>query len=83
MDQHRWQRIERLYHSALERDPEQRSSYLAQECRDDEDLRREVESLLKELVSSRMLPALSTAGRSRIRSAGELFSNTCLARAYI
>lgn len=48
MDQHRWQRIERLYHSALERDPEQRSSFLAQECRDDEDLRREVESLLKE-----------------------------------
>jgi len=48
MDQHRWQRIERLYHSALGRDPEQRNSYLAQECREDEDLRREVESLLEQ-----------------------------------
>jgi hypothetical protein len=48
MDQQRWQRIERLYHSALERDPKQRNSYLAQECPDDEALRREVEALLEQ-----------------------------------
>jgi eukaryotic-like serine/threonine-protein kinase len=65
MDQHRWQRIERLYHSALERDPEQRSSFLAQECRNDEDLRREVESLLKENSPAERLldrPAVERAG---------------------
>ena len=42
----RWQEIERLYHSALERRPEERQAYLASACRADENLRHEVESLL-------------------------------------
>src|ERR1051326_26155 len=42
----RWQEIEKLYHSALERSPEHRRSYLESACADDEALRREVESLL-------------------------------------
>ena len=41
----RWQEIERLYHFACERRPEERRSYL-ESATDDEALRREVESLL-------------------------------------
>jgi len=41
----RWQEIERLYNSALERRPEERAAYLNEICHD-ESLRKEVESLL-------------------------------------
>lgn len=44
----RWENIERLYHAALERDPATWSSYLDDACGPDEDLRREVETLLAE-----------------------------------
>ena len=42
----RWEEIERLYHSALERRVEDRQAYLERVCGDDEVLRCEVESLL-------------------------------------
>jgi predicted ATPase/serine/threonine protein kinase len=42
----RWQEIERIYHAAREMDKSAREGFLAQACRGDEDLRREVESLL-------------------------------------
>src|SRR4030088_1646947 len=42
----RWQKIERLYHSVLERRPEDRQAYLLSTCGADEVLRREVASLL-------------------------------------
>ena len=41
-----WQEIEKLYHSALERDPSQRQAFLRDACAGDEALRREVELLL-------------------------------------
>lgn len=41
----RWHEIERLYHSASERRPEERHAFLVS-ATDDEELRREVESLL-------------------------------------
>src|SRR6476659_7411242 len=47
MDQNRWQKIEQLYHSALERPLDQRQAFLAERCGDDEDLQREIESLLR------------------------------------
>ena len=72
MDQHRWQLIERLYHSALERDPEKRNSYLAGECRDDEDLRREVESLLGRQDS----PAEQLLDRPAVERAGSFLDET-------
>src|SRR3954447_18736140 len=72
MDQNRWQRIERLYHSALERDPAQRSSFLAQECRDDADLRREVESLLEQQSS----PAERFLDRPAVERAGSFLDET-------
>jgi eukaryotic-like serine/threonine-protein kinase len=42
----RWQRIEALFHSALERDSVSRAAFLDGACGQDGDLRREVESLL-------------------------------------
>src|SRR6185436_11506800 len=46
MEENRWRRIEELYHSALERAPELRSGFLAQECGSDPDLLRDVQTLL-------------------------------------
>jgi hypothetical protein len=42
----RWRQVERLYHSALEREGSSRDAFLREACRDDEELRREVASLL-------------------------------------
>ncbi|TAM84542.1 MAG: hypothetical protein EPN47_00010 [Acidobacteria bacterium] len=42
----RWLEIERIYHAALERGGSTRTEFLAKSCAGDEDLRREVESLL-------------------------------------
>jgi tRNA A-37 threonylcarbamoyl transferase component Bud32/WD40 repeat protein len=46
MTPERWQKIEQVFNAALEREPSQREAYLAQACRGDDDLRREVETLL-------------------------------------
>jgi serine/threonine protein kinase/Tol biopolymer transport system component len=46
MNPERWQRIEELYHTALERAESERAGFLEQACGGDEGLRREVESLL-------------------------------------
>ena len=45
MEPERWNRIERLYHAALECEPAGRTAFLTEACQDS-DLRREVESLL-------------------------------------
>jgi len=41
-----WDRVEQLFHSALERSPEARGSFLDEACGGDADLRRQVELLL-------------------------------------
>ena len=46
MTPERWQQIDRLFHSALERDAAQRDAFLIEACQGDESLRREVVSLL-------------------------------------
>jgi eukaryotic-like serine/threonine-protein kinase len=46
MNPERWRQIEQLYHSALKQDAARLDTFLAEACRDDADLRREVESLL-------------------------------------
>ena len=46
MKSERWEQVERIYHSALEREPSERAAFLQQACRGDEALRGEVESLL-------------------------------------
>ena len=42
----RWQEVERVYHAALERPPTRRDEFLTEACKNDSELRREVESLL-------------------------------------
>src|SRR6476661_9801819 len=46
MKPERWQQVEQLYHAALERNAEERSSFLHEACHGDIELRGEVESLL-------------------------------------
>lgn len=43
----RWQQIKEIVYRALQRELHERDSFLARECAGDEDLRKEVESLLK------------------------------------
>jgi eukaryotic-like serine/threonine-protein kinase len=46
-DKQRWRQVETLYHAALEHEPGARDAFLAQACAGDEELRREVEELLR------------------------------------
>ena len=46
MKPERWQQVEQLYHSTLEKAVGERAAFLADACAEDEGLRREVESLL-------------------------------------
>ena len=46
MNPERWQQIDQLFHSALERNGGERVAFLAQACLEDDRLRQEVESLL-------------------------------------
>jgi serine/threonine protein kinase/tetratricopeptide (TPR) repeat protein len=46
MTSERWRQVEALYHAASEKEPSQRSAFLDEACQGDEELRREVKSLL-------------------------------------
>jgi len=46
MEPERWHRVESLYHSALKIAAEDRAVFLKDKCKDDQELRNEVESLL-------------------------------------
>src|SRR6266852_3729265 len=52
MSPERWRQVDRLYHSALEREPGERAAFLAQACQGDEELRRELDELLGQDSSS-------------------------------
>jgi eukaryotic-like serine/threonine-protein kinase len=61
-----WRRVEDLYHRTLERDESRRAEFLKHSCGDDEELRREVESLLaQEKVAEHFIesPALELMGK--------------------
>jgi eukaryotic-like serine/threonine-protein kinase len=47
MDPDRWRRVAHLYEAVLERQPAERTAFLSETTGDDDDLRREVESLLE------------------------------------
>ncbi len=47
MDSERWQQIDQLFHSALERHSSERAVFLSQACAGDDSLRSEVESLIE------------------------------------
>ncbi len=46
MTSERWQDLDRLFHAALERPPEERAGFLAEACAGDEAVRSEVEALI-------------------------------------
>jgi Tol biopolymer transport system component len=67
MTAERWSQVERLYHSALEQEPGARDLFLTKACAGDEELRREVESLLDYETKTAILmdrPALEVAARA-------------------
>jgi eukaryotic-like serine/threonine-protein kinase len=62
-----WQQLDKLFHSALEREPAMRAAYLMEACGGDEALRSEVESLLaahEQADSFIEKPALEVEARS-------------------
>jgi serine/threonine protein kinase len=52
MEPERWQRVGELYHSALKLAPDERTVFLQNKCQEDEDLLKEVESLLSCVASA-------------------------------
>jgi serine/threonine protein kinase/tetratricopeptide (TPR) repeat protein len=70
MNPERWRQLEELFHAALEREPPQRASFVAEVCGSDDDLRHELESMLdhhgqaKSFVES---PAYEMAAESIIK----------------
>ena len=71
----RWPRIERLYVEALEQDPSAREAFLEAACEGDDELRREVRSLLRyESVADQFLgrPALVAAAQDLARDVPSL-----------
>ncbi len=77
----RWRRVQEVFAAATERGPEARAAYLDEACRDDPDLRTEVESLLSSLRAAATdflespaiegVPALSPAGQGGPRAVGK------------
>ena len=67
MNPERRRQIERTYHAALERPSREREAFLENECRDDEDLRREVQLLLNRAAAAESvldMPAATVAAHT-------------------
>jgi hypothetical protein len=74
MTPERWQKIEQLYHAALECEENQRAAYLKAACAGDGALRQEVESLLAQATNSFLEePALEAAAKMLSDNTGESF----------
>jgi serine/threonine protein kinase len=79
MEPERWQRIERLYHKALEQEPGRRAVYLREACGSDQLLLREVESLLVHEEQAQAFiaePALHLATRDLAHSSELIIGQT-------
>ncbi len=73
MEPELWSRVEDMFHRALELDQSRRAEFLQHACRDDEALRREVESLLVlDKPAERFIesPALELMGRLAANESG-------------
>src|SRR6266568_1233775 len=69
MERERWRQIEQIFHAALRIDESDRSEFVKRSCAEDENLHREVESLLAhhhEAGSFIETPAFAVAGASPI-----------------
>jgi serine/threonine protein kinase len=72
VENERWQKIEHIYHAALEKDPSDRAEFVKQACGGDESLAQEVLSLLaEEGLTDEFLkvPALQVAAKAIALSA--------------
>ncbi|MGD0222585.1 MAG: protein kinase [Terriglobia bacterium] len=75
MKPERWEQVAQLYSAALEREGSERAAFLREACGGDEDLRREVESLLAREGKDASLmesPALELAARQLARGQAEV-----------
>ena len=77
MTSDRWQRLEELYHEALARPAGERAAFLAEACKSDSGMRREVETLLAERGDSLDRPAWeyatgTVAGRAYLNASASL-----------
>ena len=62
MRPHEWARVEELFHAALVRAPAEREAFLREACAGDEELRREVQSLLAQEHEAERLMEKPAAG---------------------
>jgi tRNA A-37 threonylcarbamoyl transferase component Bud32 len=77
MESERWRQIESLYYTALERDSTERAAFLVEACAGDDELRREVESLLavhEEAEGFMAEPALEVAAQVIAEDQGRTMS---------
>ena len=79
MNPDRWRQIAEVYEAALEREPGERGAFVADACRDDADLHREVASLLAQddtplVIDQGMLAAAAAVleGTSRLEPGARL-----------
>lgn len=76
MQAERWEQIDRLFDAVLEREPAERASFLANACAGDDELRREVESLLAAHERAEKFieaPAMEVAAKAAAAQ-GKIFS---------
>ena len=75
MNPERWEKVAQLHRAALEREGSERSAFLREACGGDEDLRREVESLLSyegKEASFMESPAIEVAAKALAQDDSEL-----------
>ncbi|MBV9492413.1 MAG: protein kinase [Verrucomicrobia bacterium] len=71
MESGRWRRVENLFHEAADMAPAERSAFLDESCREDGELRREVESLLSaDTPEDELLETAVCQAIDRISAAG-------------
>jgi serine/threonine-protein kinase len=68
----RWQEIDRIFAAALVREPAERVAFLDQACGGDEQLRKEVESLIAHDVPESMFGGAAVAEATRLLGRGEV-----------
>src|ERR1051326_3704690 len=59
-----WQQVEKIFHAALEQDPNEQSRFVAEACGGNDELRAEVESLLQHDKEAGQFLASSPAART-------------------
>ena len=76
MTPERWAAVERLYHSALQRDASERERFLAEACAGDDALRGEVKSLLAHDGSAAFLSTPAAVQAGHVMSSGLSIGHT-------